>query len=249
MVTGKIAASRSVLEKALSLNNEDTEVLLKLGELYLYVKDYKRTTEYIKQALEIDKVNPKIYFLRGYIKMETGDTLNAISDFQIAVDQDQEFYEAYIQLGILFALQKNQIAVDYYNNALNIEPNSIEAYYNLAMFYQNTDEYNKALETYTTILAIDPNFKYAYYNMGFVQLEYLGVYNVAIQSFTNAIKCDPEYAEAYFNRGLAFETLGDVMNARMDYEKSLQISKNYQKAIDGLNRLDKGDLIMKKQSE
>lgn len=249
LITGKVASSRSVLEKALSLNPEDTEVLLKLGELYLYIKDYKKTNEYINQALEINKFNPKIYFLRGYIKMETGDTLNAISDFQITVDQDQEFYEAYIQLGILYASQKNQIAVDYYNNALNIVPNSIEAYYNLAMFYQNTDEYNKALETYTTILAIDTKFKYAYFNMGFIQLEYLGVYNVAIQSFTDAIKCDPEYAEAYFNRGLAFETLGDIINARKDYEKSLQIRRNYQKAINGLNRLDKVDLTIKKQSE
>ena len=41
-----------------------------------------------------------------------------------------------------------------------------------------------------------------------------------------------------FDNGWRFH-LGDVENARADYEKCLTLVTNYQRAIDGLNALDK----------
>jgi tetratricopeptide (TPR) repeat protein len=67
---------------------------------------------------------------------------------------------------------------------------------------------------------------------------YLKDFKKAVQFFTESIKKDPEYAEAYFNRGYAHELAGDYKNAYADYQKSLKIKVNYDKAIEGLNRLD-----------
>ena len=56
--------------------------------------------------------------------------------------------------------------------------------------------------------------------------------------FDESIKKDPEYFEAYYNRGYAYELSGDYRKAYEDYQKSLKIKVNYDKAIEGLNRLD-----------
>jgi len=65
----------------------------------------------------------------------------------------------------------------------------------LAMFYQEHDELNSAIEEYTNILKIDPKYKAAHYNLGYIHLVYLKVYDVALKHFSNAILCDPNYAE------------------------------------------------------
>ena len=54
---------------------------------------------------------------------DLGDTAKAISSMQTAVEQDQQYYNAYMQLGILCAAQRNKLAVDYYKNALKVIPN------------------------------------------------------------------------------------------------------------------------------
>ncbi|MFC2111168.1 tetratricopeptide repeat protein, partial [Bacteroidota bacterium] len=204
---------------------------------------YKTAIEYINKAIEIDDDYAKAYFMKAYLYKETQDTANAIKNFQIATEKDQNYFNAYVELGILFAAKRNPLAIDYYNNALNINPRSREAWYNKAMFYQENEMYNEALESYTTLIEIDPNYKYAYYNLGYIHLEYLKITDVARDYFSKAIQCDPNYVEAYFNRGLCFEILGDINNAQKDYQKALQLRTNYQKAIEGLNRLDE---IMKR---
>jgi len=236
---GKIQNCRDALNKAIEMEPEDTKAILKLAELFYYMKDYKKTFEYTDKALKIDKLAAKADFIRGMAYKDMGDSAKAVRSFQTAVEKDQEYFHAYMQLGLIYSVKNNRLAVDYFNNALKLNPKSIEALYSLALFYQNTGEYNKAIERYTTLLQIDPKYKYAHYNLGYIHLVYLQTYDVAVENFTNAIICDPTYFEAYYNRGYCYELLGNVVFARKDYEQALKIKVNYQKAIDGMNRIDK----------
>ena len=182
---------REALDKALNLNSKNTEALLRIAEMNIFLKKIDKTFEYIQKALDIDKINPKAYFIRSMALMEHGDTAKAVADLQTATEQDPKYYEAYFELGELFSLRKSKLAIAYFDNALNIEPNSIEARYGKAMFYQENGEYNDAIETYNTIIQINPNYKNAYYNLGYINLVYLKVFDAAIDYFTKAIKCDP----------------------------------------------------------
>ncbi len=42
--------------------------------------------------------------------------------------------------------KKNKLAVDYFNNALNIKPDNIDVSYYLAMYYQETGSYDEAIK-------------------------------------------------------------------------------------------------------
>ncbi|MEA3458726.1 MAG: tetratricopeptide repeat protein, partial [Candidatus Thermoplasmatota archaeon] len=136
--------------------------------------------------------------------------------------------------------EKNDIrAVGYYKNALNVFSESIEALYGIAMYYQNNNEYQKALDYYTDILKIDSENTLAYFNTGYIYLVYLNEFEKAIMYFSDAIEISPKYYDAYYNRGYCYELIGDIANARNDYNKILELVTNHEKAIEGLNRIDR----------
>ncbi len=239
LLMGQPDNSRDALTKAISKNNRDVMALQKLAKLYLIVKDYKNCYLTVKQALDIDNTLAPAYFTRAVGLLEQGDTVRAVDDLKKAVDYDQEYYEALLQLGELYAVKKDPLAELYFQNALRQWPQSREALYMLGLFYQETGKYDRALQTYQLLSRSDTAFREASYNQGYIYLVYLKDFKKAAQYFSESIKKDPEYFEAYFNRGYAYELTGDYALAYEDYQKSLKIKVNYDKAIEGLNRLDK----------
>ncbi len=246
LVMGKAKLCREALQKAIDLNSEETEAYLKMAELNLYFRDYTQVFMYVQKALDVDPNIAKAHFIRGFAFKERGDTVGAIKSYQKSIDLNQNYYEAYIQLGMLYSVKKNKLALDYLNNALRIKPSSAEALYFEGMYYQETDDLNKALELYNKIVKTDPNYKFAYFNMGYIHMYFLRVYDKACQYFTSAIQIDPAYVEAYYNRGYSLELAGDVEKARTDYNKAIELRPGYTLALAGLKRLDSGDKTIKK---
>jgi tetratricopeptide (TPR) repeat protein len=236
---GKIKNCTRSIKKAMELDDKNTDALLKYAELQLYYDKYDSTLIFIGKVLEIDKLNAKAYFMKGMAYKLKGDTAKAVSSFQTTIDQDPEYYHAYIQLGMLYATRHSKLAEDYYFNAIKLDTESIEAHFNLGVFYQDDTLYDEAIEQYNKVLEIDPKYEQAHYNLGYINLVYLLDYKQAVIHFTNAIACDASYAEAYYNRGFSYELLGDDTDAKADYDKALEIRPNYQMPINGLNRLDK----------
>ena len=238
LALGKIPNCMEALKKAEELDPENKGALLKLAEVYLILRDYQNTFNYTGKALDIDLHNPVAYFIRGYAYMEQGDTTLAIKSFQAAADQDQNYYNAYIELGLLYSSLKNPLATGYFEAAIKIEPNRTEAYYLLGMTYQEMEIIPKAVETYEKLLVLAPDYKEVHYNLGYLNLVYIHDFETAIMYFNKAISLDPKYTDAYFNRGYSYELAGDSENARKDYLKALEITPNYERAVTGLNRLD-----------
>jgi tetratricopeptide (TPR) repeat protein len=239
LMMGKPGNCGEALQKALTLDPNHKEALIKEAKLSLIIKDYPQTFGYLKRALELQKINPEAYLLRGIALLETGDTSHAVQDFMTVVNQDQQNFEAYMELGELYAGKKDKIAIDYFKSALNLRPSSKEALYMLGMFYQENDQPEKAIQTYLSLEKSDSTFKNAPYNIGYIYLVQLKDFPKAIEYFTYAIKIDPIYVDAWYNRGLAYEHSNNPEKAYRDYQKALQIETNYAKAIEGLNRLDR----------
>jgi len=238
LAMGKLPSCLDALKKAEGMDPADNEALLKLAEVYLILKDYNNTFEYTKKALELDLINPVAHFIRAYAHMEVGDTALAIQNFQAAADQDQNYYEAYIELGSLYLVLKDPLATGYFQTAIRIEPNRAEGYYLLGFTYQEMENIPGAIDSYEKLLVITPDFKQAHYNLGYINLVYVNDFEKAVYYFSEAISNDPAYTDAYFNRGYSYELMGDFVNARKDYLKTLEITPNYERSIEGLNRLD-----------
>ena len=235
----RIDETEEILEKVIGMDPESKDAYLKLAELHFLHKRYKEAHENISAVLKLDVYNPKAYFIRGWIYKEEGDTMAAIRSYLTAVEQNPDYFEAYEELGIVYHAKKDPLAVNYYTNALNLQADNTQIMYNIAMFYQEKGDNDKALNYYHMILQIDGEHPHALHNIGWIYLVRKDKYEEAVAFFTRAIEADSTYIEAIYNRGLAFESMQRYDYARQDYAFTLKFFENNMPAIEGLNRMDK----------
>ncbi|MCF8388044.1 MAG: tetratricopeptide repeat protein, partial [Bacteroidales bacterium] len=152
LAMGQGVKCEDALEKALSYRPDDIDALLKMGELNFILQDYKDVVQYLNKVIELDQNNSTAYLIKGYSYLEGGDTSVAIKNFGLATEKDNDNYDAYMQLGLIYDAIDNKIAGDYYQNALRIKPESIEALYARALFLQNYENIEKAFELYEKII-------------------------------------------------------------------------------------------------
>ncbi|MCX6224295.1 MAG: hypothetical protein NTV01_06025, partial [Bacteroidia bacterium] len=115
---------------------DNTDVMLKMAEIHLYLKEYGQAKLVLKQVLPINDDLAQIYFLQGLIALETSDTLGAIRNFQATIDKEPDYYAAYVQAGKIYSTQGNPLAIQYLKSAIDLQPNMYEAHYLLGLFYQ-----------------------------------------------------------------------------------------------------------------
>lgn len=235
----KIQRADQLLKRAVEVEPENIECLLKLAELHFYLKRYDEEVAVLDKVLSLDKRNAQAYFMRGMIAREKGDTTKAINEMQLAVQMDPDYYNAYILLGDMAAAQKNPLAIDFYANALKIQPASIEALYHLGMYYQATEQPRLAINTYLSILQLDPMHFDAHYNLGYVYAFQVDSMDQALKYYDLAIRDNPASDRAYWARGRCYEDAGEYTKASADYSKALELNPQFSPAAEGLERLGK----------
>ncbi len=234
--TNKTRLAKETLEKAVKKFPTNTEALLKLGELFFLVRQYENAITQINKALKLDENIAQAYYLKGSVFKEMGDTSKAISSMQTAIEQDTKFFDAFLDIGILYASRKNPLAFEYYDNALRLRPNDDNVLYAKAKLLQDLNKIDESIALYQEILKVNKNNANALYNLGAINLDKKKNPNTAIDYFSKAIAVDPKYTEAYFARGVCFEQLKDLDNAKADYNMCLKIKPNYEPALEALNK-------------
>lgn len=229
--------AKDLLEIVVRKFPENTEALLKLAELYFLVRQYQKGIDYVNKALKADPAIAKAYYIKGSIYSESGDTTRAISSLETAVEQDNNYGDAFYDLGLIYAAKKNPIAMEYYNSALRVDPANQLALYARAKLLQDLGKTDEAIAEYQSIAGKFKTCDNCYYNLGALYLEVKKEPKKALDYFTKALELNPNYAAAYFARGYAYSKLGDKESARADYKMCLKIQPNYEGAVEGLNSL------------
>lgn len=124
---------------------------------------------------------------------------------------------------------KNEEAIEYYSEAIKLDPNKVVVYENRALAHERLQDYPEAIKDYKLALSFgeDP---FLYNAIG--RLEYWqNNLNEAIEHYTKAIEKDPSIALYLENRALAYEGLGKIELAEKDYEAAIGLGPN----IYGLN--------------
>lgn len=230
------AQAKAALEKAIQINKKSYMTYVKLGELYYLYKKYDMAFEKINEGLKINKYYSDGYFWKGMIYKEKGQLDKALSNFMTAVEQDPDNFKAYMQMGILSIESGKKDALDHFNAAIKCKPNSTEAYYARAYYYQTNKELDKAIIDYTKVIEIDSTFVNAHYNLGIIRYE-LRLIDLAKLDFDRSIKLNPRYAEAYYMRGLCEESKNLNEEAIADFEFAISIKNDYPLAKKAIERV------------
>ena len=237
-VMGNKENSISALKKAISLDPKNVVPLIKLSEFYLLMGEYEKVQFYADRALMLNMDQAEPYYYKGMAFLEIGDTANSIINLKIASNIDTLNFAANMQLGAIYYSENDSISEIYLKKAIKNQPDNSSALYYLGMLYQDNKEFDKALNVYAELINNTKSGKRAYYNSAYIYLVELQDYEKAEEMFLAAISIDPDFVEAVYNLGRTYEAKGNFEQARVQYQKSIEILPNYPLAVQGLNRLD-----------
>ncbi len=233
----QVNKSVTALEKALSLNANYMDAKFKLAEIYTILKQYEKAIGFFEQLIEKEPSNPDNYYWIARNYKEKGDTVRALAYFQKTVDLDNDYYDAWIFMGEMYANNNDPRALPYFDAALRIKELSIEALYKRALLYQNLKNYPKAVEDYQKITDINPANPLAYYNIGYINFQ-LNQMERANEYFKKACEADESYSDAFYMRGLCAEIMGDKISAYEHYTYVVdKLDPNHELSKEGLNRI------------
>ena len=132
--------------------------------------------------------------------------------FEAVIKQASNLVEQFPQSIVLFnllgaanaGLRRFDRAIESYNRALQIEPNSADSHYNLANALQEKGDLTAAIASYHRALQFQPDSVEAHNNLGAAYIE-KGDLTAAIECYNRALQIKPDAAEAHHNLGNALQ--------------------------------------------
>ncbi len=224
------------IQKAIEKQPDDRKAHLKIAKLFLYLQDYGKAFAEINIVLRKNVYDPEAYFLKGMIYKDMKDTAKSISNFLTSVQVAPDYRDAVVQLGIMYSAQKNPIALQYLQNAYDMDTTNVFPVFAKGVFYQDNNDFARAKEAYRKCILADRQYTDAYFNMGYILMQEDSTQK-SWRQYNMAIRTDPTNPAAYFNRGLCSEMMDSIGNAIADYKMALKLDKNYDKPKEALTRL------------
>jgi len=124
----------------------------------------------------------------------------------------------YMRFGWFYAFKGDyNRAIEYYREAIRINPDDAAAHYNLGSALQNLERYDEAEEEYREAIRINPDLAEAHYNLGNL-LKDLKRYAEAEKEYREAIRINPDLAEAHANLGILLLKAKRPEDAKKEFE-------------------------------
>lgn len=197
-------------------------------------KDSRLNIHPMIQLLDRKGLVAYIYSNRGYALLKAGETSEAISSCNKAIELNPKCAMAYLnRSGAFDAIGKLAEAISDSTKAIEFRPGFAEAYYNRGTAYGKLGKLKEAISDYNKAIEHNPNDAETYDNRGNAFL-LSGKANDAMSDYDKAIQLNPKNAKAYSNRGLVHSSLGQLDKAVLDNTKAIELDPNLDVAY--LNR-------------
>jgi tetratricopeptide (TPR) repeat protein len=233
----KVLAARDDYGFIIEKDPGNAEAYLGMARTYAVEGNHAKAFKFTDEALKRNMKFRDAYVLKGLMFRTEGKIDLAISSYQTAVEIDPDFYSGYVALGNLHEINKSPLALDFYKTALQIDKKGIEALYGIAMFAQNSNNFDEAKANYRKILKISPEYYTAHYNQGYIKLVHEADYDSATYFFLKTVELEPLYADAWFNLGLSEQSRGKNREAIKAFKEVLKIDPSNKKAEQEINRI------------
>ena len=149
------------LESALQYSPINSEAYYHIAYNNFEQKNYSNTVEYINKALNYDKDQTyitKYLLILSEAQHELGNFFEEKKALSDLLNIDDKNPEGLYRLGLMYAAQHDiKSAEEAFKKAIIYDPEMINAKYNLALIYENSNK-DKAKELYMEVLEQDPSF-------------------------------------------------------------------------------------------
>jgi tetratricopeptide (TPR) repeat protein len=136
LLQGDLKASQAAFEKVTEVDPQNPDGWLNIGRAALQEGDLPRARTVLDKALALNPTLSRTNFFYGSLMKSTGDYDQAAAHFQIVLAQYPHDRVALNNLGrVLFLERKYTDAVKVLQQALAVDPEDLQAHYNLMLCY------------------------------------------------------------------------------------------------------------------
>lgn len=216
---------------------KNPEALVQLAGTYKQQNDFEKAFKYVNEALRVDKHYRDAYILKGTMYQMDGNYKLAKSSYITAIEQDPDFYVAYLEVGTILQMERDTMCIQYFRNATEIKPKSTDAWFNLAYAYQDFNQSEKALEVYRHMHKIDPKFAMSLFQQGWIKQFQQNQLDSAVIFYNETLQTEPRFVEAWHNLGVIYEETKDPLEAMVYYKRALKYDKDFELSIEAIERI------------
>lgn len=160
----------SSFQEVINLDPEHYKAFIELG--FIYAKKGDPLAEsYFKGALNIDPQSIEALYALGMFYQKYGNPEEAINTYNMLLDVDSNNKFANYNIGYIHLAINEEFAkaIPFFNKAIAIDPEYIQAYYNKAHSYELLGQYKKAEAIFQEALKINPEYQMAIDGLNRVQ--------------------------------------------------------------------------------
>ncbi len=157
------------------------------------------------------------------------EAITLLNEIEIFEQTNPEFH--IIKASVLSQKGNYSKAIDALSRALEFTSEDKDnIYLNLAVEYQNLEDYRTAITYLKEALSIEPNNEDAIYELAYC-FELSKDYDDAVSTFNNLIDQVPYNEHAWFNLGASYQAKADFSKAATAFDYALVIDENFHAAL------------------
>ncbi len=183
--------------------------------------------------------SPSHHYKNGSAKFQLQNFSGAIEDFNLAIELDEEYADAYYSRAICYTkLEKTGKALTDFNKVIELNPEFKDAYLNRAFYgKEKTGDFEGAISDYNKFidLNVEGNNSFAYNNRGYSKYK-MKNFTGAFSDIEQAIQLDPSNSYAFKNLALVCIAVDSIDMACENLSKSLELgySEKYDSQVNEL---------------
>jgi len=234
---GNYAEGRTFLEKAVALNPNHYNCRYNLGIALSNVNDPQGAKEQFEKALALGAPEPAVRFEYAKVLRKLGET--KLAEEQLKLYQQEQKDQADRTLAASKMAQADQElangdakkAVEFYRDALAVQPQSALLSYKLSVALDQIGDTAGEQEALRKAVQIDPNMAIAHHQLGYLAFSG-GDLATAEAQFREAVRAAPSYIDAWISLAATLGTESRFPEAQQAVQRALQIDPHNTKAME-----------------
>ena len=187
---GNAKVADDLFKKANSYAKKDPSVQTTIAEVYVDAGDYNNAIIALDKAKKVNNKYSGIYVVEGDMLMKQGKVGDACGRYDNAIFFNKSDKVAYLKLAQVYKDINVNMALDYLNKLIAIDPNYIPAYAVIGDINREIGKYPDALNAYEKFIAIPgvPLLQFEYYAQ---LLFFTHQYEKALEQINYVLSKDP----------------------------------------------------------
>jgi tetratricopeptide (TPR) repeat protein len=225
-LAGRLDEARKVAEQVAKNAPSDVDALLELARIARLQSDSKGALGYLAHARELAPANPQVHFFFGVVCIE----MNLVVEAKKSLDRALELVPTnpwfnYARGSVELQGRSAWLAIPYFKKALAADPTNPRIHFALGVAQFASQDYESAKVEMTAIAQNKDTVGGAEYFLGRIA-KTESDWAAAARHLQASVAAEPNYAESHAELGLAQLKLGDIVTAKSEMARALQINPN-----------------------